>query len=66
MSKRGDGQPRTDPALGWVVEMIALLADAEAAAGSGDLALTKHRLALLALCWCRRPTGFPPRPKRSG
>ena len=41
MSKRGDGQPRTDPALGWAVGMIALLADAEAAAGSGDLALPR-------------------------
>ena len=62
----GETRERNDRWLGWAGEMAALLADAQTAADAGDVALTKHRLTLLALCWRRRPTGCPPRRRRGG
>ena len=65
MPASGETRARNDRWLGWFVEVASLLADTQAAAEAGDLALSKHRLTLLALAWRRRPAGCPPRPRRS-
>ena len=61
----GETRERNDRWLGWFVEVASLLADTQAAAEAGDLALTKHRLMLLRLAWRRRPNGCPPKPRRA-
>ena len=64
MPKRGEGQPRIDPALSWRADLLGLVGYVAEAAEMGDEELSRRRLALLVRHWRRRPADPPTSAKR--